>query len=67
MSSRVTNGGPQFELLQHRQQVFGCLQIGRIQAFRKLFEYWLKNRLGAPSLSMSGPQRRQVDRSAQFP
>jgi hypothetical protein len=57
----------QFELLQHRQQMFGCLQICRIEAFHKLFEYRLQNGSRAIPLSLSSPQRRQVDRSAQFP
>jgi type II/IV secretion system protein len=67
MSSRVINGSPQFELLQHRQQMFGYLQICRTQAFRKLFEYRSQNRSRAIPLSLSRPQRRQVDRSAQLP
>jgi hypothetical protein len=57
----------QFELLQCCQQMFGCLQIGRIQAFRKLFEYRLQNSSRAISLFLRRPERRQVDRSAQLP
>jgi hypothetical protein len=41
MSSCVINGSPQFELLQHRQQILGCLQICRIEAFLERLEYRL--------------------------
>ena len=60
-------GDRQFELLQRRQQVFGGLQIGCIQAFHKLFEYRLQHSSRTIPLPLSRPQRRQVDRSAQFP
>jgi hypothetical protein len=56
----ITDDDRQFKL-QHRQQMLGSLQIWRIQAFHKGFEYWLKNCLGAIPLPPSGPQRGQID------
>jgi hypothetical protein len=44
-----TVSGGSTTLLQYRQQIFGRVQICRIQAFHNAFEYGLKNRLGASS------------------
>jgi hypothetical protein len=46
-----------FALLQGCQQMFGRLQIRRVEAFRKRLECRLQNGLGASSLAASGPQR----------